>query len=383
MAFYEITLLGGDPTVITRLVTTINEMVAAFGFTPGVEFVVRDANSTVPRNRRAAQACAFFEDAKNDAASTALALELLKEGVPTIPILSAGSDWSALPTQMQGLNGMFLDAGDPDHVVLAAALLECVGLLRRQRRVFVSYRRTESRHAAVQLHDLLSERAFDVFLDTHNVRPGDPFQDILWHRLVDSDVVVMLDTPGYFDSTWTRQELARARARDIHILRIVWPGHTPTRHLDIADGVHLTPDDLTRTGTLKANVARDIAGKVESIRSRSIGARYLAIAGKFRAEIEKIGASFEGVGANRALSILLNGKRIWAYPVVGIPTAEVLNEIADNADRAQQEGRSIVIYEHLGIRDAYMQHIAWLEANPRSLKTVKVREADWELSGWD
>ncbi len=79
----------------------------------------------------------------------------------------------------------------------------------------------------------------------------------------------------------------------------------------------------------------------------------------------------------------MNGKRIWAYPVVGVPTAEVLNEIANNADRAQQEGQSIVLYEHLGIREGYMRHLAWLEANPRSLKTVKVREADWELAGWD
>ena len=48
---------------------------------------------------------------------------------------------------------------------LATLMLECVGLLRRQRRIFVSYRRTESRDVALQMHDLLIAKGFDVFLD--------------------------------------------------------------------------------------------------------------------------------------------------------------------------------------------------------------------------
>src|SRR3546814_19332699 len=97
---------------------------------------------------------------------------------------------------------------------LASTMLECVGLLRRQRRVFVSYRRVESRAAALQLHDLLASRGFDVFFDTHDIRPGDPFQDVLWHRLVDSAVMVMLEKPTYFDSLWTRQTIGRTRCKN-------------------------------------------------------------------------------------------------------------------------------------------------------------------------
>jgi hypothetical protein len=37
---------------------------------------------------------------------------------------------------------------------------------------------------------------------------------------------VMLDTPTYFESKWTRQELGRARAKEIHVLRVVWPDHS-------------------------------------------------------------------------------------------------------------------------------------------------------------
>src|SRR3546814_1834253 len=104
-------------------------------------------------------------------------------------------------------------------------MLECVGLLRRQRRVFVSYRRVGSRAAALQLHDLLASRGFDVFLDTHDIRPGDTFQDVLLHRPVDSDVMVMHDTPTYFDSRWTRQDKGKASAEEVQVLRVIWPEH--------------------------------------------------------------------------------------------------------------------------------------------------------------
>jgi len=64
--------------------------------------------------------------------------------------------------------------------------------------VFVSYRRDESRTGAVQLHDELSARGGDVFLDTHDIIPGDLFQEMLWHRLADCDVVIMLGTKENF-----------------------------------------------------------------------------------------------------------------------------------------------------------------------------------------
>src|SRR5262249_25131364 len=56
----------------------------------------------------------------------------------------------------------------------------------------------------------MSARHFDVFLDTHSVSVAADFQAALWHRLCDSDVLVMLDTPDYFASRWTTAEWGRA-----------------------------------------------------------------------------------------------------------------------------------------------------------------------------
>ena len=72
--------------------------------------------------------------------------------------------------------------------------------------------------------------------------------------------------------------------------------------------------------------ADQIVLATESLRSRSIASRYMSITGKLRADVERIGATVEGIGAHRAIAVRLpDDRKIWAYPVVGVPTAEILN----------------------------------------------------------
>jgi hypothetical protein len=244
MSLYELAILGNvTPDNRQRLTDTLRNVIDDFGLVLGVELLVHDGASVVGRNKRAAFAAVYFGG--DITADHEAVQELLRESAPVIPTVAIdGNFGSQIPDFLQFSNGLKRRADDPNMTELAAALLECVGLLRRQRRVFVSYRRIESRAAALQLHDLLSDRGFDVFLDTHNIRPGDSFQDVLWHRLVDSDVMVMLDTPGYFDSRWTREEIGRARAKDIQVLRVIWPEHTPNKLTDMAETVYLDAGEL-------------------------------------------------------------------------------------------------------------------------------------------
>lgn len=292
MSTYEIGLLG-DVTDSDRdaLVAAMTKLIADFDLEIGRDVMIRVGNSFDERERHAASAAAYFGGAVQ--ADQELTRRAYASSLPVIPTVPAAGDFGGMiPAFLQGANGLRRRADDPEMLELAVALLECIGLLRRQRRVFVSYRRVESRNAAVQLHDLLSGRGFDVFLDTHDIRPGEPFQDVLWHRLCDSDVMVMLDTPTYFESKWTRQELGRARAKEIHVLRVVWPDHSPTKHTDFAETIYLDRAELSGgDGPIIDRVADQIVLAIESLRSRSIAARYMSITGKLRAEVEKIGGA--------------------------------------------------------------------------------------------
>jgi hypothetical protein len=384
MSIYEVAILG-SPTLSERqaLTTTLEALVADFGLTIGREIRIHDCDSVGARDRRSACVAAYFGAVEHQ--DVEAARHLVTSSVPVIPTVGVADDFAVhIPQFLHATNGLRRRSHDGGMTELAISLLECVGLLRRQRRVFVSYRRTESRTAAMQIHDLMAARGFDVFLDTHSIRPGDPFQDVLWHRLCDSDVLVMLDTPTYFESRWTRQEIGRARAKDIHVLRVVWPAHTPHRLTDMAETIYLEHTDLLGVDGPVAPASADrIVLAVESVRSRSIAARYMAITGRLRVEAEKIGAKIEGIGAHRAISVrLIDDRRLWAFPVVGVPTAELLNDVAEKVKRAEQTGAPILVYDHIGIGEQWAAHLKWLDENIRSVRAVRVLEAGWTLAAW-
>lgn len=382
--FYELIVLGAvSPTELDRLRARTAAVAADFKLTLGVEIALRDHSNCAARSREASLVALYFGgDATRD---QALIDALEADKVPIIPVVRQGERPEAvLPATIAALNACFLDPADSALDAPFAVALECLGLLHRQRRVFVSYRRTESRAVAVQLHDELSARGFDVFLDTHDIRPGNPFQEMLWHRLVDCDVVIMLDTPDYFRSKWTSQELGRSLTKGIQILRLVWPGHTPTRKLSMSDTIQLQTTDLAGNEELVEPTVNLVARRTERLRSRSIATRQLDLAGKLVLEIERIGGTIEGIGAYRAVAAdLPNGLKLQAYPMVGVPTAELLHDIEMKAQAAGHGRFPCLVFDHLGIRPAWLAHLAWLDANIETVRALKIYEAGWELVAWD
>lgn len=385
MSLYEIIVLG-TPTAeeVGGLESTIREMVAHFDLEPEVGLAIRTAETAAGRNTKAATAAAYFGGRPH--ADLEIVGKLVAASVPVIPTLAAGQSFgSDIPPVLRATNGLVRSPTDVRLVGLATALLEVAGLLRRQRRVFVSYRREESREAALQLHEHLGGHGLEVFLDTHSIRPGEAFQDELWHKLCDSDVVVMLDTQTYFESRWTRAEFSRALAMDIHMLRVIWPGHVPERMTDLAQSIYLDARDLGATGRMLSEERCDqIAHLVEELRSRSLASRYRSITGRLAADVERIGGRIEGIGAHRAVSIRLPDQRLlWAYPMVGVPTADLLQDVVDKARRAEHDGTPILVYDHIGIRDQWAGHLRWLDEQISAVRAVKVAEAAYVLADWE
>lgn len=381
---YEIVILGDVPEQDReRLRETLNSLTSDFELALDKDVGVRNSATLDQRNVKAATAAAyFFNGVANDRDALG---QLVAANIPIIPVVASEAEFSGLPEIVRGSNGLQRNSRDADLTELASALLECVGLLRQQRRVFISYRRQESRVAAVQLHDALSSKCFDVFLDTHDIRPGREFQDELWHFMSDCDVMVMLDTPGYFDSRWTREEIGRARLKNIHVLRVVWPGHSPNRMSDLAQTIYLGKRDLhCRKETISEKRVDEIALAVESLRSRSIAARHIAIVGKLKSEVANASGTVEGIGAHRALRIsLMNGGKVWAFPVVGVPNAEILNEISDKVSCSDEDYPPILVYDHFGIHERWETHLTWLNDNISSVDLLKLSGAAWDLLSWE
>ncbi len=377
MALYEIAVLGLPAEhQKSELSNCISQMIKPFGLCLGDEFSLTTADANFRSSQRTPAVIAFFGAA--DIAEEGLEA-LRRTGIPILPIVSAeGRFATEVPLQLQALNGLAYSPNKPERI--AAALLESLGLLPRQRRVFLSYRREEARQAALQLFDSLSARVFDVFLDTHRVGSAEDFQAVLWHRLCDSDVLVMLDTTSYFDSRWTSAEFGRALAKGISVLRVGWPSVVASPRASTASRVDLDVKDIdASSGRLTDDAVDRICRQLELVRAQSHAIRHLNLFSKIKQGVECIGGSIIGVGIHNAAHVALPDKReVVIYPVVGVPTSMTLNDAIDQAD-----GRAAgVAYDHIGLDKRWVEHLEWLGENIKSAHWVRATEAAWIFAGW-
>lgn len=377
-ALYQLAVLGNPSDAqVSDLQMILSHAVGLFGLRLGHEigWEVRPADFNPDQQRSSA---VVFYGAEN-APLTNIA-NLLKRGIPILPV---ASDINRVPTEipelLRPLNCLAYNAGGAQRV--ATALLECVGLLPRQRRVFVSYRRCDAREAALQMFDELSSRNFDVFLDTHGIQPAEDFQTMLWHRLCDSDVLVMLDTPGYFESRWTSAEFGRALAKGISVLRIGWPDSTPSARTATASRAELLPEEVDlATGRLACSAIERICLQLEEVRCQSHAVRSVNLVSNLRNAIQTIGGQIMGVGVNNAVHIQLpDGREVVVYPTVGVPTSTTLHDASTNSpDRS-----AAVVFDHVGLHPRWLEHLDWLGRNITSARWVKASEAGWQFADWE
>ncbi|MEI3791543.1 MULTISPECIES: toll/interleukin-1 receptor domain-containing protein [unclassified Chryseobacterium] len=262
-------------------------------------------------------------------------------------------------------------------------ILEGFELLRKNRKIFISYKRSESSNIAIQLYEFLEQNNFDVFIDTHSIDKGEEFQEELWHRMTDCDLILMLNTKGFLDSDWCKQELDKAHVKRIGIVHLLWPDS------DFADFAHLgfslklknsdfeKPifSDLTK-GKLKQNKLKDIIDLVESSRARNLASRQDALITDFTqaAHNNKVEVNLQ---YSRYITQLLDNGKIKVYiPTIGIPQSinchnsqKLINKIEN------KEIESItLIYDEMSIRNYWLEHLEWLN---KYLEIKTLRKLDF------
>jgi hypothetical protein len=354
----------------------LTEELAFFGLSTGIDVELLYRPTSFLPEETVPTVIAFFCAAGISADSLDNALAA---GVPIIPVLPDLRDTSLVPPKISALNALAYKNGGAERLV--STMLECLRLLSKQRRIFVSYRRTEARAAAVQLHEELSARCFDVFLDTHDIRPSEDFQMVLWHKLSDSDVLVMLDTPTYFESRWTNKEFGRALAKGISILRIGWPSCTPSPRIAMTTHIDLAASDLDpETGQIaKDDVIDKIFRTIEYLRSRSHALREVNLHSHIKNSLIQIGGQVIGTGAFSAVHAKLpGGTQMTFYPSVGVPTSDTLHSAVkySTSDVA-------IVYDHLGMHPEWLAHLDWLNDNIRRARYAKSSSLAWDMVGWE
>lgn len=299
--------------------------------------------------------------------------------IPILPVASrANSVSKEIPPLLAGLNCVFYKDQGSERVF--TTLLECLGLLPRQRRVFLSYRRQDATPVAIQLFAELSARHYEVFLDTHKIDVGVDFQESLWHNLCDVDVLVMLDTPSYFDGRWTAAEYGRALAKGIGVLRVQWPGFTPSKITGTSSLVELISTEFEANQTLSASALTRICDSLEDFRSLAHATRHQSIVSAVQDAITKVHGTVDGVDANRAMKVTLrSGRKLVVQPTLGVPTAVTLQGALDRAGTID----SAIVFDHLGIMPSWLKHMDWLKTKVKGARWVRMTDAAWDFGGWE
>lgn len=285
-----------------------------------------------------------------------------------------------VPEVLRPFNGVMYVENNIDYIVNVA--FEELRLLRKKRRMFISYKRSDSAAIANQLYDVLSRHQFDVFLDTYSISGATDFQAELHHRITDSDVLIQLNSPNFMNSQWCKEEISEANARQVGVLQINWPKVSSGSANQLSVVKKLTPTDFKRgnykgnTTSLKKAVLDEITMKVEALRARNIAARQDGLTAEFVKEAMRQGRKI--IKEPMFLVEMRTDGGVWYYiPAIGVPQSMDCYESLEMLEKwlhgSKMPDKVFLIYDDLRVLPRWIAHLDWMNRY-LEVKTIKKQE---------
>jgi hypothetical protein len=203
-------------------------------------------------------------------------MQAQRSGLVVLPVVADLASFGAhVPDAASAFNGFEWSGHNPEQR-LARVILEQLDIEDRDRRVFISHKRSDGIAAAEQLHDLLTHVRFGPFIDRFAIAPGGDVQRSIADALERFAFLLLLETPEAHLSDWVFDEVDYALAHAMGLLIVRWPGNPtpipgsvglPRLELDSSDVQRdshgydvLTPDAVDRViREIEAAHARGIA----------------------------------------------------------------------------------------------------------------------------
>ena len=372
----------------TTLKSTIERCVSDLGLNPKTDVSFHDETNMNKLNKKFPAVGAYFGGTATEQTITDAVKQMVNDKHFLLPIVADLEKYKNLvPTELWPINGMVLPANDPGLNKIAMRLLEEMHLVRNKRGAFISYVRKESKALALQLYQALDERQYDVFLDTHSIEPGKPFQNYLWDRMADVDLIILIDTPGAYKSKWVQEEIRTANRMGFGILQLVWPGHKPTQEINFGEIEQLQCSDFEKIppgkipdkeSSLESNSLDKVMARIEAVRARSISARRTRIVDELTRETRAQGINLHLQPTSHLVLQNKKGESIAVFPSIGHPCCEMVQAcektLADDPNFKTQ--RDMILYDADGMLDRRRKHLSWLNRKIPSLQTVSTEEVD-------
>lgn len=233
-------------------------------------------------------------DGRQDGTVTTALRDAVRRSFPVLPIVrnrEPGAIPEKLPPVIEHINAA---DWDKDTIGASLVLLGMLGLVERERKVFLSYRQRDSTQIAVQLHTELVRSRFDVFLDRFALPPGEDFQKRLDEDLSDKAFIVLLESADLRSSPWVQHEIAYAHSHRIDVLALTLPGTSDTQlvpAIDEAFRVRLHERDCTDDGCLNTATLSSILERIELAHARALRRRREQMIGSLTDKLHRDGCA--------------------------------------------------------------------------------------------
>lgn len=373
---YQLIILGTTGELSERIVDLFFLELDDLKISKDAFIVINESNFDRDYQANQPAFAIYFGDTNGEFKDVRITGKLLKDANLILPIFyKSFSD--EIPKILENQNGQLYDSSKDSKIVNLA--LESFGKLRHTRKIFISYKREESTSVAIQLYEALERNNFDVFLDTHSIKQGEPFQEELWHRMTDCDVIVLLNTPGFLTSKWCKEELAEANAKQIGVVQLIWPYNNIDSAAHVSFPNHLKDSDFIGgsynnkdSSKLKDEIVNDIVSSVESVRARNLASRQDNLITEFSNTALKYGKKINLQPERFITEDLGENKRRIFIPTIGIPQSLDCNMSEELTKEIREYDVESVhlIFDDIRIRENWLKHLDWLN-DYLKIKTLK------------
>ena len=250
---------------------------------------------------------------------------------------------------------------------LCNVILEKLGIIRNTKNVFISYKREDTSKLANKIWKRLVIEGYTVFLDKKKIDIGIDFMDRIRYAIADADVFILLDSPGYFSSVYTKKEMYAACLSRVPIIM------------------------LTKKNAKKAEKYDFIYQYLKS-NSKVSDAEYLCLIEKIREiqerthvyRLSKLRTKFNRFEGNK--EILLSNlyipnkgdKEICSIRAIyGIPKTTDLEAI--QRDEFNPNVKVAAIYDDLCLPKSCYEHVEWLNNEMRGIELIKMSNMQEEI----
>lgn len=285
-----------------------------------------------------------------------LELESRVKAQEVLPIVPDASKFGeCIPDALGSINAFVLK-DEKSVPKLKNRILSWFGLLDNTRKVFISYKRSDTTALAHQLFDTLIKKGYIPFLDSYSLEAGVDFQEYLMNEISDADMFIMLNSSNYDQSEYTKAELVAASKLGIGILQVTFPESKKFDEAQISSVLQLE-NQLPQDNEYEQEIVDDIIYNMERFRAQGFKT-------KRRILVDGLKSKYDG----KSIATLEDGSVSFVdsntvyYPITHVPTSEDLELAFHSMSKLNLKAGVVkkICYYGIHCRCDKRKHMNWL-----------------------